>query len=179
MFGSRNRPQCLSVLVLVLAAACSQKHSGADTTASAGAIAPESSAAAVAVTTTPTGQLALTVATKPGEGVYLTDANGRAVYFLETPDGTAVAKCEGECATAFDPVTGKAIVATGDTTVKVALIGDVMRPDGTKQVTYNGKPLYYYRKDQGANDTNGQGVKAGDAQAHLVTPTGKDVGAKK
>jgi predicted lipoprotein with Yx(FWY)xxD motif len=34
----------------------------------------------------------------------------------------------------------------------------VTRDDGTKQVSYNGQPLYYYTPDKAAGDTTGQGV---------------------
>src|SRR6187549_2524388 len=81
----------------------------------------------------------LTVAARPGEAVYLTDAAGRAVYYIASPDDAAAVECTGECTAAFDPVSGKAIVTTGDTTVKVALIGEVKRADGSTQVTYDGK----------------------------------------
>jgi predicted lipoprotein with Yx(FWY)xxD motif len=32
------------------------------------------------------------------------------------------------------------------------------RPDGSKQITYNGIPLYYYVRDTKPGDTTGQGV---------------------
>jgi predicted lipoprotein with Yx(FWY)xxD motif len=117
----------------------------------------------------------LTVAAKPGEAVYLTDANGRAVYYIASPDGEAVVECTGECATAFDPVTGKAIVATGDTTVQVALIGEIPRANGTSQVTYGGKPLYYHRGEQARGPTTAQGMKTAGGEASLVAPNGKKV----
>ncbi len=34
----------------------------------------------------------------------------------------------------------------------------VTRDDGTKQVAYNGSPLYRYTPDKAPGDTNGQGV---------------------
>ena len=51
----------------------------------------------------------LTVAARPGEAVYLTDAAGRAVYYIASPDDAAAVECTGECTAAFDPVSGKAI----------------------------------------------------------------------
>jgi len=146
--------------------ACAQKGK---TTAADTAVAPGE----VAVAAAPGGPVTLTVAARPGEAVYLTDAAGRAVYYIAGPNGAAV-ECTGECATEFDPVTGKAVVATGDSTVKLALIGQVPGPNGATQVTYNGKPLYYHRGDQ-AGDTKGQGMKAGNGEASLVTPNGDKV----
>lgn len=175
MSRTPNSLRLLSALVLVAsAAACSRRNASTDTTAVVAT--PAAPAAAVEVAAAPGAPVALTVATKPGEAVYLTDANGRAVYYIVTPDGKAIAQCTGECATAFDPVTGKAVVASGNSDVQVALIGDVARPDGRNQVTYAGKPLYYSRADQQPGDTKGQGVRTNGGQASLVGPDGKRAG---
>ncbi|HEU4565856.1 MAG TPA: hypothetical protein VFS05_14445 [Gemmatimonadaceae bacterium] len=168
--AARDTTLCVAALLLGVAG-CAKKRSTADSTTSTGAIAPDTTAAAVAITPTPAG-VALTVATKPGTGVYLTDANRRAVYVLEGPDGSTTVSCTGECATAFDPVTGKAVVATGDSTLKAAMIGVITLPNGGQQVTYNGRPLYYSREDQAPSDTKGQGKKP-FGSAHLVSPEGK------
>jgi predicted lipoprotein with Yx(FWY)xxD motif len=116
----------------------------------------------------PTTQVQLMVSEASGVGAYLTDANGRAVYILEGPDGMTVS-CAGECATDFEPVTGTAVVATGDTVVQATLIGSVPMPNGMQQVTYEGKPLYFARADQAKGDTKGQGSKS-YGTARLVTP---------
>jgi predicted lipoprotein with Yx(FWY)xxD motif len=42
--------------------------------------------------------------------------------------------------------------------VDKALLGEVTRSDGTKQLTIGGWPMYRYAKDTKAGDTNGQGV---------------------
>jgi predicted lipoprotein with Yx(FWY)xxD motif len=47
------------------------------------------------------------------------------------------------------------VAATG---VDKALLGEVTRSDGTKQLTIGGWPMYRYAKDTKAGDTNGQGV---------------------
>lgn len=152
----------------IAACAKNEKSNALDTAAAPGD---------VAVAVAPGGPVTLTVAARPGEAVYLTDAAGRAVYYIAGPNGATV-ECTGECATEFDPVTGKAVVATGDTTVKVTLIGEVARPDGSVQVTYAGKPLYYHRGDQNAGETKGQGKKEGNGEASLVAPNGNKADRK-
>jgi predicted lipoprotein with Yx(FWY)xxD motif len=37
-------------------------------------------------------------------------------------------------------------------------LGSVTRLDGNQQVTYDGKPLYYFVRDAAPGQTNGQGV---------------------
>ena len=56
-------------------------------------------------------------------------------------------------------------------------LGTITRSDGTKQVTYNGHPLYYYAGDSGAGMASGQGSDSFGAKWWLVSPSGSDVTA--
>jgi hypothetical protein len=56
-------------------------------------------------------------------------------------------------------------------------LGSITRSDGTKQVTYNGHPLYYYSGDSGPGQANGQGNDGFGAKWWLVDPSGSDVTA--
>jgi hypothetical protein len=56
-------------------------------------------------------------------------------------------------------------------------IGTITRSDGTKQVTYDGHPLYYFSGDSGPGTATGQGSDGFGAKWWLVTPTGSDVTA--
>lgn len=73
--------------------------------------------------------------------------NGRdqAAYFF-TRDRGRRSRCYGECAVAWPPfyARGKPRAARG---VKQSLLGTVARRDGRRQVTYAGKPLYFYAHD--------------------------------
>ena len=53
------------------------------------------------------------------------------------------------------------------------MISTITRPDGRRQVTFDGHPLYRYSADAGAGATNGDGVKDKFGTWHLATaPTG-------
>jgi len=73
--------------------------------------------------------------------------NGRdqAAYFF-TRDRGRRSRCYGECAVAWPPfyARGKPRAARG---VKQSLLGTVARRNGRRQVTYAGKPLYFYAHD--------------------------------
>jgi hypothetical protein len=56
-------------------------------------------------------------------------------------------------------------------------IGTITRSDGTKQVTYDGHPLYYFSGDSGPGTASGQGSDGFGAKWWLVAPTGSDVTA--
>jgi predicted lipoprotein with Yx(FWY)xxD motif len=89
-------------------------------------------------------------------GPFLTDKDGRTLY-LFTRDSENTSVCYGGCANTWPPL----LVGTG---VEPSLdgiggtLGVTMRNDGNRQVTYGGKPLYYYTPDTAAGDTKGQGV---------------------
>ncbi len=60
--------------------------------------------------------------------------------------------------------------------VKQSLLSTIKRADGTKQITYNGHPLYYFAGDTSAGDANGEGSKAFGAEWYVVNASGKKVG---
>jgi predicted lipoprotein with Yx(FWY)xxD motif len=84
-----------------------------------------------------------TITTGPSEfGTMLWDGRGQAIYVFQR-DLKGKSRCYGECARAWPPVytTGKPQVA-GDAVA--GKLGTTKRRDGRRQVTYRGRPLYYY-----------------------------------
>lgn len=75
-------------------------------------------------------------------GPMLYDENDQAIYIWEL-EPTAQPECYGDCATAWPPVLTKGEpVAEGD--VRPGLLDTTKRRDGSRQVTYNDHPLYFY-----------------------------------
>jgi predicted lipoprotein with Yx(FWY)xxD motif len=103
-------------------------------------------------------------------GVYLTDGTGRTLY-LFAPDTGGRSTCTGPCSTAWPPLRTHGLPAAGDGATE-SMLTTITRADGTAQVVYNGRPLYYFQGDKVAGDTAGQGVTAFGGTWWLVTPTG-------
>jgi predicted lipoprotein with Yx(FWY)xxD motif len=80
----------------------------------------------------------------------------------------------GSCAKVWPPVISAA-TPTAAGGVSGADLGTVTRPDGTKQVTYKGHPLYYYVADPSAGTTKGQGSNSFGAKWWLVAPSGSAI----
>jgi predicted lipoprotein with Yx(FWY)xxD motif len=75
-------------------------------------------------------------------GSVLYDASGQAIYLFDA-ETSSVPKCYDECAQAWPPVlTTGAPRAMGE--VQSDLLGTTRRSDGSTQVTYDGRPLYFY-----------------------------------
>jgi predicted lipoprotein with Yx(FWY)xxD motif len=108
-------------------------------------------------------------------GAFLTNGSGRTVY-LWAKDGMNMSACSGACAAAWPPVpaTGK-LTATGG--AKASDLGTITRSGGTKQVTYDGHPLYYFVGDSGPDQTAGQGSDNFGAKWWLVAPSGAKITA--
>lgn len=88
---------------------------------------------------------------------YLTGKDGKTLYVFanDTADSGKSACGAGACLDNWPPfVVSSLDEVTPDSAVtgKLALI---TRDDGKMQVTYKGKPLYYFAGDQAAGDTNG------------------------
>ena len=106
-------------------------------------------------------------------GTFLVSGSGRAVY-LWSKDTGDMSNCTGACAGAWPPVTGSATASGG---AKASDLGTITRSDGTKQVTYDGHPLYYFSGDSGPGTATGQGSDGFGAKWWLVAPSGSDVTA--
>ncbi|MFF9525127.1 SCO0930 family lipoprotein [Streptomyces achromogenes] len=116
---------------------------------------------------TPAGKL--TVASNPELGKVLTDGSGLTLYrFDKDTAEPPKSACSGDCATTWPPV--PADDATAGAGVDRALLGEVTRADGSKQLTIGGWPAYRYAKDVNAGDVNGQGV---GGTWFALAPTGK------
>ena len=89
-------------------------------------------------------------------GDALAGPGGMTLYaYANDTDGTS--NCTGGCADAWPPLMGDgSAVVAGDGVS--GTFGTTTRDDGSKQVTHNGQPLYYYAGDAAAGDTKGDGV---------------------
>jgi predicted lipoprotein with Yx(FWY)xxD motif len=106
-------------------------------------------------------------------GKTLVNANGRVLYLFEAdkrdhstlsaagravwPPLTAVTK----------PAAGVGVTASDITLIKGA--------GGSRQVAYNGHPLYYFVGDRAAGQVNGQGLKEFGALWYVLSPAGRAV----
>lgn len=113
--------------------------------------------------------------TKEPHGKFLTDGEGRAVYLFEKDKGAKGSTCSDACAKAWPPVLAGGNPAELAPALDKNKLGTIERPDGARQLTYGGWPLYYFVKDQAKGDTKGQDVKGFGAEWYLIGPDGKKV----
>jgi predicted lipoprotein with Yx(FWY)xxD motif len=112
-------------------------------------------ATAAPTTTAAQGASGTTVAVTSSKlGNILVDGDGRTLYAFTKDKGDQSA-CSGGCATNWPALTGTAAAGTG---VQASLLSTSMQANGDSQVTYGGRPLYYFAGDAKPGDTNGQGV---------------------
>jgi predicted lipoprotein with Yx(FWY)xxD motif len=94
----------------------------------------------------PPDKLGIEITTADSEfGTVLFGSDDRAIYLFDK-ETTDRSECYGACAEAWPPVvTDGQPVAGGEVDSK--LLGTTERDDGETQVTYDGRPLYYYVDD--------------------------------
>lgn len=106
-------------------------------------------------------------------GQHLADASGRSLYVF-TGDRDGASNCEDECIRNWPPLIQKGVIR-GGREVQEALIGTTVRDDGVRQVTYAGRPLYYYIAAKGPASAAGQAASAFGGEWFLVSPTGEPI----
>jgi predicted lipoprotein with Yx(FWY)xxD motif len=106
----------------------------------------------------------------PSFGPVLHDGRGQAIYAF-THDRPARSRCYGECAHDWPPVhtVGKPRAAKR---VDAALLGTTRRADGTTQVTYRGRPLYFY-VNEGRRQIFCQNVLSFGGRWLVIRPSGR------
>ena len=136
----------------------------------ASATAPAASVTPPSATSAPPASAAVDLMTATSSaGEIVVDAKGMSVYFF-TKDvkDSGTSACTDACLAAWPPVTTAA--ETPQVEGVTGTVGTITTPDGAKQVTLNGLPLYYFAKDTKAGDILGQGV---NGVWYLADPSGE------
>jgi predicted lipoprotein with Yx(FWY)xxD motif len=109
---------------------------------------------------------AISVAQTP-VGKALVDANGRTLYLFAL-DQPNVSRLSAAGQSVWPPFTSAVAPAAkgGASAAQIAVI------PATKQVTYNGHPLYYYVGDQHTGQTAGQGLNEFGARWYVLSASG-------
>lgn len=119
---------------------------------------------------TASGAVATVGVSNESLGKILVNSQGRTLYMFTRDSGT-MSECSGACAVNWPPLraTGKPTIGSG---ADASLVSTTSRPGGTKQVTYNGHPLYLFKGDKSPGDTNGQDLDAFGGSWYALTPAG-------
>jgi predicted lipoprotein with Yx(FWY)xxD motif len=106
-------------------------------------------------------------------GKIVVDGQGHTVYtYADDKQGAAKSECKDACLAAWPAVAAPAKPDVDDLSGDVGVTKDA---NGHPQLTYNGWPLYHFRGDLKAGDTNGQGMKG---EWYVLNPAGEKVKAK-
>jgi predicted lipoprotein with Yx(FWY)xxD motif len=143
--GRHRTAVAAGLLPLILAlAACS----GAATTAPA---APSEGASAATTGATVEAKAVGSLGTKLVAG-----SNGMTVYvFTQDVKDSGKSNCTGGCADTWPPLSVPAGATPTAGTGVTGKLATITRDDGSLQVTYNGKPLYFFKNDKAPGDANG------------------------
>lgn len=176
------RPQALATACMALVAAataCGADRSGqpapagrdASDSRTATTSAPRSATAPVRTAAAPSAPRGATVSVRATRfGRILTDRRGFALY-LFTRDRRGPSRCYGACARAWPPLLtrGRPRASGG---AAASRLGTVRRAGGRLQVTYRGRPLYFYVGDTRPRQVLCQGVSEFGGIWWVVSPRG-------
>lgn len=83
-------------------------------------------------------------------GGVLVDSRGMTLYtFDKDPAGGGKSACNAQCTAVWPPLAASAGSPSGGD------FAEITRDDGSKQITYKGRPLYLYAPDQKPGDLSG------------------------
>lgn len=111
----------------------------------------------VAQSEEPAGEVYTVNAATTDLGTFLTGEDGKTLYYFANDTAPGASTCTDSCVENWPLFTLEAdeTLAAGEGVTGV--LATFPRADGTMQVSYDGRPLYYFAGDQAAGDVNGQG----------------------
>jgi predicted lipoprotein with Yx(FWY)xxD motif len=119
----------------------------------------------------------VTVSDASGRSV-LVDAQGRALYFSDQEKAGKVLCTSGACGAIWTPLTVSSMRSLTSPPPLAKELGTMARPDGSTQVTLDGRPLYTFSFDHSAGEVNGDGTQDSfdgtDFTWHVATPSGHE-----
>jgi predicted lipoprotein with Yx(FWY)xxD motif len=126
--------------------------------------------------TAPDSGKVVTVSDVSGRSV-LVDAEGKALYVSDEEQGGKVLCTSGACGAIWTPLTVSSKSSLDAPPPLGEKLGVVARPDGSNQVTIQGRPLYTFSFDHSAGEVNGDGTRdsfdGADFTWHVATPSGQ------
>ena len=78
---------------------------------------------------------------------------GFSLYVFDDDLGTGGSACTDTCATNWPP-----LLVTDGMVTDIPGVSMIDRGNGDMQVTYQGRPLYFFASDENAGDTSGEGL---------------------
>jgi predicted lipoprotein with Yx(FWY)xxD motif len=99
------------------------------------------------------------------------DGKGFALYAF-TRDGHGRSQCSGECARAWPPYIARGALEQG-AGAAAGELGVTRRADGRRQVTFDGRPLYYYVGDRQPGQVLCQNVSEYGGFWLILRPSGR------
>lgn len=162
-----------SAVALLAGCGSSSSSSTSSTSAATASSTPTQSAATTATGAAATSGIA--VQTKPSKlGTILAAGPKKLTVYLFEADNGSSSACSGACTHVWPPVTTSAAPSAAGAAVSADL-GTITRADGTKQVTYKGHPLYFFKQDGDAGDAYGEGSKSFGAGWYVLKPNGAKI----
>jgi predicted lipoprotein with Yx(FWY)xxD motif len=164
VFERRNTPLIALIGAFLLLAACSDGDGSANSASTTSR--PTTTAKPAPTTTIAETSVQLVISSGP-YGEILMDSDYRSLYRFQLEDKGTITCYEAPCVASWPPV-----ILTADAPLPGGGIGPEMgavtRPDGTRQLTFRGWPLYRFRGDLKPGTANGDGV---GGVWHVIRPT--------
>ncbi len=102
----------------------------------------------------------------------LVTGSGRTLYTLSAETRGRFICSDSSCTSTWPPLTlGRGVQPSG-----VRGLGTIRRPDGRRQVTYKGRPLYRFASDRKKGDVNGEGFRDVGTWHAAIAPGGGATG---
>ena len=105
-----------------------------------------------------TGRAKALKVTRTRAGTVLASSRGLTLYYYSADKPhSGKSACTGVCATAWPPLAAPVKAPAGARLP--GRLGVITRPNGVKQVTLNGHPLYFYAGDKAPGQAKGNGIE--------------------